>query len=62
MTRSHHHRLIYRMTMNQVSGKQTIWFVTCVRKKGKKKIVGNKDLEKSCMSFFFKGIKKNSFD
>ena len=36
MTESHHHRLIYRMTMNQVSGKQTIWFVTCVEKKKKK--------------------------
>ena len=24
----------------------------------KKKIVGNKDLEKSCMRFFFKGKKK----
>ena len=33
MTGSHHHRLIYRMTVNQVSSKQTIWFVTCVGKK-----------------------------
>ena len=35
MSGSHHHRLIYRMTMNKVSGKQTIWFVTCVGKKKK---------------------------